>query len=493
MKLAKGLCGFKVNKESENPQINQIITKINETVDYFTNNGDKAVQILINYGNGNFSHIVDVDGISGKIGSIILGIRALGSSVSELLALIDTTSENLNGQIRNLAKASGELSNASNNQAANLEETAAALEQMTSAIISTSENATMMTKYSQEVNILSSKGEKLANKTAHSMDEISHEVSLINDATTIIDQIAFQTNILSLNAAVEAATAGEAGKGFSVVAQEVRNLANRSADAAKEIKNIVESATQKAMEGKSAASEMIKGYEALNESINNQINVVNDVSNANTEQRQAIEQINDAVADLDKVTQKNAASAAHIESQADAIRLLSQELVNTVMNTEYRVSAKEQIIDMNMVAKLNSLKLDHLNFKDSNYKRLGEKTFWEVTDHHSCRLGKWIDEQEKSLKPYTNTKNWEQLKREHESVHKNVQEVIYKNSQGNDISTYVEGIDKNISDTFWSIENIKKDHCDYIKNNDRRENRIDLTYKGEERRSIERGLKERFW
>ena len=107
----------------------------------------------------------------------------------------------------------------------------------------------------------------------------------------VIDQIAFQTNILSLNAAVEAATAGEAGKGFAVVAQEVRNLASRSAEAANEIKALVGTATQKANDGKKISDEMIKGYEELNENITQTISLINDVEAASKEQQTGIEQI----------------------------------------------------------------------------------------------------------------------------------------------------------------------------------------------------------
>ncbi|WP_423776185.1 methyl-accepting chemotaxis protein [Aliarcobacter skirrowii] len=135
-------------------------------------------------------------------------------------------------------------------------------------------------------------GENLANKTALSMDEINSKVEAINEAIEVIDQIAFQTNILSLNAAVEAATAGEAGKGFAVVAQEVRNLANRSAEAAKEIKSLVENATSKTNEGKKISDDMIEGYNNLNRLIGETITIIQDVSIASNEQLKGIEQIN---------------------------------------------------------------------------------------------------------------------------------------------------------------------------------------------------------
>src|SRR5574344_729166 len=124
-----------------------------------------------------------------------------------------------------------------------------------------------MSKLASNVTNSVTKGETLANQTTESMNEIDKEVNSINEAITVIDQIAFQTNILSLNAAVEAATAGEAGKGFAVVAQEVRNLATRSSEAAKEIKELVENATKKADLGKKISEDMIIGYKTLNEDI----------------------------------------------------------------------------------------------------------------------------------------------------------------------------------------------------------------------------------
>jgi len=159
------------------------------------------------------------------------------------------------------------------------------------------------------------------------MDAINEQVTAINDSITVIDQIAFQTNILSLNAAVEAATAGEAGKGFAVVAQEVRNLASRSAEAAKEIKDLVENATIKANEGKNIADKMIGGYNALNNNISKTLELINNVSTASKEQQVGIEQINDAINTLDKQTQQNASVATNAQEIARTTSSIAKKIV----------------------------------------------------------------------------------------------------------------------------------------------------------------------
>jgi methyl-accepting chemotaxis protein len=294
------------------------------------------------------------------------------------------------------------------------------------------------------------------------MESINNEVNGINDAITVIDQISFLTNILSLNAAVEAATAGEAGKGFAVVAQEVRNLANRSADAANEIKALVHNAREKANNGKNIAQNMINGYEKLNENIDNQMKIIADVTNASKEQQSAIEQINDAVNELDKTTQQNAASATQISTQSIHIQQLSDKLVNVVNNTKYSTIAKEQICDIEMMFELNKLKLDHINFKDVNLAKLNEKKTWTVKTDHECNLGKWIDIQEREGRSFTKTSNWSHLKEEHKKVHGGVQNMIDRNSNNataNDMIKEALELDKHISDVFWTIQQVKRDNC----------------------------------
>jgi methyl-accepting chemotaxis protein len=167
------------------------------------------------------------------------------------------------------------------------------------------------------------------------MDKINTEVTAISEAITVIDQIAFQTNILSLNAAVEAATAGEAGKGFAVGAQEVRNLASRSAEAANEIKTLVANATDKANTGKKIADEMIDGYTHLNESISKTLELISEVEIASKEQQSGIVQINDAITSLDRQTQQNASIASQTNDIAIKTDTIAKVIVSEVDKKEF--------------------------------------------------------------------------------------------------------------------------------------------------------------
>ena len=227
------------------------------------------------------------------------------------------------------------LNKNSNEAAAALEETAAAVEEISSNISNNTDNIIQMSKLASNVTNSVTKGETLANQTTESMNEIDKEVNSINEAIIIIDQIAFQTNILSLNAAVEAATAGEAGKGFAVVAQEVRNLATRSAEAAREIKAIVENATKKADLGKKISEDMISGYKTLNEDIIKTIDLIKGVESSSKEQLAGIEQINHAINSLDQQTQQNAQIASQTYSVAMQTDTIAKLIVSNANSKEF--------------------------------------------------------------------------------------------------------------------------------------------------------------
>ena len=287
---------------------------------------------------------------------IAVAMNELGDEISALLKQSYGTGLMLENSSQELLENVNILNQSSNSAAASLEETAAALEEITSTVISNASNVELMTRFSSEVSNSAKKGQQLANQTTNAMDEINNQVNRINEAIAVIDQIAFQTNILSLNAAVEAATAGEAGKGFAVVAQEVRNLASRSAEAAKEIKNIVENATSKANEGKNISFEMIQGYTELLENIEKQTQAINEIATASKEQQAGITQINDAVTGLDQQTQQNANIASDTKTIAINADNIAKKIVSDSHNKQF--VGKEDVEKENK--KINS------TFKNSN-------------------------------------------------------------------------------------------------------------------------------
>ena len=327
-KLANGDIKDKINyTNSSNKKLNYIAKTVNELVDtlgkLLGNDMNQIVEVLDAYTHKDFTKKVENE--NAKLVKILNEVTEL---VSTILRENKSNGISLDKSSNILLSNVDKLNISSNETAASLEQTAAAVEQITSNIKNTTENIAKMSDFSHEVTKAVKEGEELANKTTTAMEEINVQVNLITEAISVIDQIAFQTNILSLNAAVEAATAGEAGLGFAVVAQEVRNLAFRSADAAREIKNIVENANSKAFYGKNIANDMINGYRGLNKNIQQTIDLISDVEMSSKEQLSGIEQINIAINHLDRQTQEN----AMIATQTHDVAVLTDDIAKLVIS-----------------------------------------------------------------------------------------------------------------------------------------------------------------
>jgi methyl-accepting chemotaxis protein len=494
-KVNNGFYVYSVDQQSSNPLVQKLKDSINSMIGGTNEKLQEINKILIEYGNSNFDY--NSTGAShntsnGIVGSIFTSTNQLGGTVSEFLAMITTSGDKLNQDTGILSSSSSKLSASANEQAASLEETAAAVEEITSIIKSSNEKVDRMSILANELNQSAKDGEEQASRTTKAMEDIDKQVNSINDAITVIDQIAFQTNILSLNAAVEAATAGEAGKGFAVVAQEVRNLASRSAEAAKEIKVIVENATTKANEGKLIADNMIGGYTDLNSKISETIELITDVTSASKEQETGIVQINDAINSLDQATQVNASSASQISTLADEVSDLSHDLLSIADRAKFKENKKTEICDIDLVFQISRLKNDHISFKNDNFSKVGSNTTWSVTSCKDCDFGKWIVEQESQSKSYTKTSNWSSMKECHSDVHNTVQEYINKNAQ-NASNAELESISKKLEDSttclFKTMDNIKVDHCKTYGNTNKKEKEsvsVDTSKRIEPVKSIER-------
>ncbi len=354
----------RLNISVHNPALMELKSVLNKMADNLETNIDTILNILEQYSKYNYLKKIPTQDLKAHLFKLADGVNILGSSITEMLVENKSMGLTLDETSNVLLKNVGILNNSSNEAASSLEQTAAALEEITSNIRNSTQNVSKMANLSNEVTKSATKGEELASQTTNAMEDINTQVSAINEAITVIDQIAFQTNILSLNAAVEAATAGEAGKGFAVVAAEVRNLANRSAEAAREIKLLVENATAKANFGKNIAGDMINGYKQLNENISNTTKLILDVENSSKEQLLGIEQINDAINQLDQQTQKN----AMIASEARNIAIITDEISKLVVN-----SANKKEFDGKNQVKAKNIQTN----QDNKIEKKSSENEWE--------------------------------------------------------------------------------------------------------------------
>ncbi|AXX89953.1 methyl-accepting chemotaxis protein [Arcobacter suis] len=450
-KTANGFFVYKVNAKASNPHVEDLKNRLNSMILSTKDTLDKINETLRYYSESKFDYKIDDDGIYGNLGSLTAGIKLVGNNTSEILAMVMNTGNALNESTQTLSGASNNLSTSSNQQAASLEETAAALEEITSTIQANTLATNKMSQLAQNVTVSARNGQDLANQTAKSMDEINKEVSSINEAIEVIDQIAFQTNILSLNAAVEAATAGEAGKGFAVVAAEVRNLANRSAEAAREIKNIVELASRKAKEGKNISDNMIEGYKELNENISNTILTINEVAGASKEQEKGIVQINDAINLLDQATQKNAQVADQISTMAENIANMSNSLVTAAAKASFLQDSLDKVADVDLVYDTALLKVEVLNTKDKVYAKLGDYKSFKIEENQT--LKQWCENQINSTKKVDMEiiNNIDMLNKK---FHNNLQDLVDANSNKDSNETLNKKAKEVEIDTFKIFTNL---------------------------------------
>jgi len=376
--VSMGSLSKRVTATTSNTTVQNLVDELNNMMISLQKTINHSLDTLKAYQNHDYRVKTSIR-CTGEICELMQGIDDLGSSISSMLVENTHNGNILDNSAQTLLENVDSLNHESMNAASNLEETAAALEEINSSIKENTNNIVQMSTYSNDLIKASNEGQTMANKTTLSIDEINSQVTAINEAIGVIDQIAFQTNILSLNAAVEAATAGELGKGFAVVAQEVRNLSSRSAQAAKEIKILVENATSKAKEAKTIANDMSIGYKDLYEKIEDNVSLIKNIEFSSKEQASAIAQINDSVNSLDQQTQRN---VVVVNNTYD----ISIETFNIAVKIVTDANAKEFLGKIPIVLKAESIEnssdvvLNELLIAPANedtYEANGEKDNWE--------------------------------------------------------------------------------------------------------------------
>jgi len=335
--VGKGYITKRIQKESNTQALNDLKNLINQMLNNLEKlvgtNINELAEVIQSYSKYDFTRNISNKN-SGVIGQEVTSMNVMITNMLNSNLKDGTTLETSSN---NLSKNVDLLNENAIKQSSSLEDISTSIENITSTITSTNQKSQEMFRISSETKKSSLQGKKFANQTADSIEEINEHVNSILEAITMIDQIAFQTNILSLNAAVEAATAGEAGKGFAVVAQEVRNLANRSSDAAKEIQNLVETANNKASEGKEISTLMIKGFEDLENKIVQTNELITDVTNAAKEQSNGMQQISSAVNTLDKFTQENRTIAQSASSISKETNEIATTVVSSVQRNKFNI------------------------------------------------------------------------------------------------------------------------------------------------------------
>ncbi|PPD00242.1 MAG: chemotaxis protein [Methylotenera sp.] len=281
---------------------------------------------------GDLSSRVSLDGKTGAIASLCDGVNALMDQMTEVIVQVRESGETINTAAGEIASGNNDLSSRTEQQASSLEETAASMEQLASTVKNNAENAKQANQLAIAASGIAVKGGKVVSEVVGTMSAINQSAKKIEDIISVIDGIAFQTNILALNAAVEAARAGEQGRGFAVVAGEVRNLAQRSASAAKEIKELITDSVSKTAEGTKQVETAGSTMQEIVSSVQRVTDIMGEITAASVEQSAGIDQVNTAVTSMDEVTQQN---AALVEQAAAA----AESLVEQAMGLIEKVSA----------------------------------------------------------------------------------------------------------------------------------------------------------
>jgi methyl-accepting chemotaxis protein len=295
------------------------------TARFLSRNLADVVQAVQAIGGGNLrarSSVTSTD----EVGALAQGFNTMGETLQGLMAAVHEAAEGVSSGAEEITAGNEDLAQRTCQQAASLEETSASMEEMTSTVKQNADNAKQANQLAIEAREVANAGGAVTSRAVEAMGEINQSSKKIADIITVIDEIAFQTNLLALNAAVEAARAGEHGRGFAVVAAEVRNLAQRSATAAKEIKGLINESLQRVSDGTELVNQSGKTLNEIVTSVKRVTDIIAEISAASQEQATGADQVNRAIIKMDAMTQQNAALVEEAASASQSLKEQAREL-----------------------------------------------------------------------------------------------------------------------------------------------------------------------
>ena len=289
----------------------------------------RAVEVAQAVSTGDLTSEIVVDSTD-ETGQLMHALKDMNDKLVSIVSQVRASTDSIATASGEIAAGNLDLSSRTEQQASSLEETASSMEELTSTVKHNADNARSANQLAIDASQIASRGGAVVSEVVSTMGSINDSSRKIVDIISVIDAIAFQTNILALNAAVEAARAGEQGRGFAVVATEVRNLAQRSSQAAKEIKGLIDDSVQKVEAGSQLVDKAGRTMDEIVQSISHVTQIMNQITDASEEQRAGIEQVNQAIGQMDQVTQQNAALVEEAAAAAESMQEQAARLTGVV-------------------------------------------------------------------------------------------------------------------------------------------------------------------
>lgn len=421
---------------------------VNEMVDVSERIISDTVYVLSAMSQGDLTKSIEGD-YQGSFGQLKNDTNNTIEKLTEVLGEINSNANSVLNGAHEIATGNSNLSQRTEEQASSLEVTASSMEEMTSTVRQNADNTKQANLLAAGAREMAEKGGKVVSDAVEAMGEITTSSKKIADIIGVIDEIAFQTNLLALNAAVEAARAGEQGRGFAVVASEVRNLAGRSATAAKEIKSLINESVLKVDEGSKLVDESGRTIDGIMGSVKKVSDIIAEIAAAGEEQSEGIEQVNKAINQMDQMTQQNASlveqAAAASEAMGDQAGNLNN-LVGFFITDESKTSQPTERRSASRPWKgqntpTSATSANTLDFSSARTKHLSWKTRLrsfldghesmskdEAVSHQHCDLGKWL--YSTGMKKYGDMAEMNTLEKIHAELHGIIKNVVHMKHDG---------------------------------------------------------------